>query len=302
MGWLTVLTLAVFLLVAVNGLIFLIACYEYGVSSRKDPWLTSTQILPGTGGDARPSVILLHGFGGSPYDMRALAECLAGRGYRAVVPALPGQTSTSFAYGRGHFSPAVYSDWLRNLMREEAALAGTPPMLVGFSMGGALAAICAADTPVGRLVLISPYFRLAIARRWVADAPQWLRWLLPVVPKLAKGQITDKEGYKAYETGTYLVSLRAVLQLTELAEIAKRKVAGLALPMLVVAARKDSVASFEVTRRLFEGREQVQMVTYDRGNHILAFDLDRERVIADIVAFLTEGSDPAGPTPRDGEW
>jgi carboxylesterase len=289
MGWLTVLALALVLLAAVNGLIFLIACYEYRASFRKDPWLTSTQILPGDGGSARPSVILLHGFGGSPYDMRALAECLAGRGYRAVVPALPGQTSTSFAYGRGRFSAAGYCDWLRNLMQDEAALAGTPPMLVGFSMGGALAAIVAADTPVSRLVLISPYFRLAIASRWVADAPQWLRWLLPVVPKLAKGQIADKEGYKAYETGTYLVSMRAVLELTELAEIAQRKVADLALPMLAIAARNDTVASCEATRRLLEGREQVRMVVCDRGNHILAFDLDRERIIAEVVAFLTEG-------------
>jgi carboxylesterase len=297
MGWVTVLALALVLFATVNGLIFLIACYEYGASSRKDPWLTSTQVLPGTGGDGKPSVILLHGFGGSPFDMRPLAERLAGRGYRAVVPALPGQTSTSFAYGRGCFSAAGYCDWLRTLMREEAALGGTPPMLVGFSMGGALAAICAADTPVGRLVLISPYFRLAIASRWVADAPQWLRWVLPVLPKLAKGQIADKEGYQAYQTGTYLVSMRAVLELTELAEIAKRKVAGLAVPMLVVAARKDTVASFEVTRRLLEGRERVRMVACDRGNHILAFDLDRERIIAEVVAFLTEGSDPADPTP-----
>ena len=287
MGWLTVLALALVLLVAVNGLTFLIACYEYRAAASKDPWLTSTQVLPGTGGDARPSVILLHGFGGSPYDMRALAECLPGRGYRAVVPALPGQTSTSFAYGRGHFTPAAYRDWLLDLMRAEAALNGAPPMLVGFSMGGALAAIVAAEYPVSRLVLVSPYFQLAIGGRWVAGSSQWVRWVLPVVPKFAKGQISDPEGYKAYETGTYLVSLKAVQQLTELAEMAQRKAASLALPMLVVAARKDTVASFEVTRRLFEGRGQVEMVVCDRGNHILAFDVDRERVIAEILAFLT---------------
>jgi carboxylesterase len=287
MGWLTILGLAVLFVVAVNGLIFLIAWCEYAASSRKDPWLTSTQVLPGNGGNATPSVILLHGFGGSPYDMRALAECLAGRGYRAVVPALPGQTSTSFAYGRGHLRPAAYRDWLLDLVREETALTGVPPMLVGFSMGGALAAIAAAEHPVGRLVLVSPYFQLAIGGRWVAGSSQWVRWVLPVLPKFAKGQISDPQGYKAYETGTYLVSLKAVQRLTELAEMAQRKVAGLALPMLVVAARKDTVASFEVTRRLFEGRERVRMAVYDRGNHILAFDLDRERVIADIVAYLT---------------
>jgi carboxylesterase len=294
MAWLTVLALACVLLVVVNGLIFLFACYEYGTSSRKDAWLTSTQILPGEDGNAKPSVILLHGFGGSPYDLRPLAERLAQRGYRAVVPALQGQCSTSFAYGRGRFTPAVYRDFLLKLLREETALAGAPPMLVGFSMGGALAAIAAAEYPVGRLVLVSPYFQLAIGGRWAAKPSQWLRWMLPVVPKLAKGQISDPEGYKAYETGTYLVSLSAFLQLTELAEIAQRKAAGLALPTLVVAPRKDTVASFEATRRLFEGREQVRMMAYDRGNHILAFDLDRESVMADIVSFLTEGSSQRG--------
>src|SRR5262245_52134090 len=154
MAWLTVLAFACLLLVTVNGLIFLFACYEYGTSSRKDAWLTSTQILPGEDGNAKPSVILLHGFGGSPYDLRPLAERLAQRGYRAVVPALKGQCSTSFAYGRGRFTPAEYREFLLDLLREETALAGAPPMLVGFSMGGALAAIAAAEYPVGRLVLV----------------------------------------------------------------------------------------------------------------------------------------------------
>src|SRR5262245_27762812 len=286
-GWLTFLTLAVLLLAAINGVIFLFACYEHSASSRKDSWLTSTQVLAGKGTEAKPSVILLHGFGGSPYDMRPLAERLAAHGYRAVVPALPAQTSASFAYGRGRMSPTAYRDWLGDLLRDEATLTGMAPMLVGFSMGGALAVIGAAQYPVSRLVLISPYFQLAVGGQWAAASPRWLRWLLPVVPKFAKGQISDPEGYKAYQTGTYLVTLRAFLQLTELAEIAKRKAAGLALPMLVMATRKDTVASFEATRRLFEGREQVEMVGCERGNHILAFDLDRERLMADVVAFLT---------------
>jgi carboxylesterase len=295
-SWPTILVLGfLFALVLANLLIFLFACYEYLTSSRKEPWLWSTQVLPSRAGDARASVILLHGFGGSPYDLRGLAELLAARGFRAVVPALPGQTSTSFAYRRGQVSPAVYSDWLLNLIKEEAALSGGPPMLVGFSMGGALAAIAAADYPVGKLVLISPYFQLAVGGKWVSASPRWLRWIIPVVPKLAKGQISDPEGYRAYATGTYLVSLEAFLQLTELAEIAKRKAQGLALPMLVVAPRGDTVASFSITESLFQGRDQVQMIACDRGNHIVAFDFERERVMKEIVAFLA-----AETTPQDG--
>ena len=291
-GWLTVLAVGVLLLLALANLaIFLFACYEYLTSSRKEPWLRSSQVLPSQAGKARSSVILLHGFGGSPYDLRSLAELLAARGFRAVVPAVPGQTSTSFAYARGQISPAAYSDWLLGLIKEEAALSGGPPLLVGFSMGGALAAIAAADYPVGKLVLMSPYFQLAVGGKWVTASPRWLRWIMPVVPKLAKGQISDPDGYRAYATGTYLVSLEAFLQLTELTEIAKRKAKSLALPMLVVAPRGDTVASFKVTESLFQGRDQVQMIACDRGNHIVAFDFERERVLRDIVAFLAAPDD-----------
>src|SRR5262245_33344981 len=105
-GWFTFLTLGFLILVVVAHLaIFLFARYEYRASCKKEPWLRSSQVLPSQAGNVRSSVLLLHGFGGSPRDLRALGELLAARGFRAVVPEVPGQTSTSFAYSRGRISP-----------------------------------------------------------------------------------------------------------------------------------------------------------------------------------------------------
>jgi carboxylesterase len=277
------------LLVAVNAPIFLGACYEYGVSSGKDPWLTCTQVLEGKAGTGRASVILLHGFGGTPRDLRVLAERLAEHGFRAVVPAIPDQTSTTFAYGRGRVSPAEYADWLCDLIRKETAASGQPPSLVGFSMGGALATMVAADHAVARLVLISPYFDLYEKIQWVAGTTPWLRWIVPVVPKLAKGQIEDPEGYRAYATGSYFVSLRAALRLAELAEIARAKAAHLSLPILVLASEADVVASFATTEALFRGRDHARLVACKRSNHIVTYDFDRELVLTEALAFLGEG-------------
>jgi len=285
-GWLTVIAVVVLLLVAVNFAIFLFACCEYGTSSNKNPWLRSTQTLSAQAND-RPSVIMLHGFGGTPKDFRALAELVAGRGFRVVVPAIPDQTGTSFAYRRGRTPPTAYIDWVHDLIRDEAALSGRPPMLVGTSMGGALAVIGAADRGVSKLVLLSPYFSLAVHDQWVTRFTKVLRWIVPVIPKAAKAQISDPDGYREYETGSYLVSLRAFLQLAELAKIARAKAPGLALPILVLASRNDTVASYGVTERLFQGRDQVHMVACDRGNHILTYDFDRERVLTEVVEFLT---------------
>jgi len=292
-GWLTAITLVSLLLVTVNFAILLYACYEYGTSGKKSPWLRSTQVLSAQA-NAWPSVIMLHGFGGTPKDFRALAEIVAGQGFRVVVPAIPDQTSTSFAYSRGAISPTAYVDWLGNLIRDETALSGLPPMLVGTSMGGALAVIGAADHNVSKLVLLSPFFSLAIRDAGATRSTKFLRWIVPVVPKTAKAQISDPIGYKEYETGSYLVSLRAFLQLAELARIARGKAPGLALPILVLASQNDTVASYAVTERLFQGRDQVRMVAYNRGNHILTYDFDRERVLMEVIEFLTGEPAPQG--------
>jgi esterase/lipase len=293
-----VIGLGVLVLVAINLAILLYACYEYAASSGKEPWLRFTQVLLAQAGAARPSVILLHGFGGTPRDLRSIAELLAERGYRVVVPAIPEQTGTSFAYRRGRLAPAAYRAWVSDLIRDEAAIGGMPPMLVGTSMGGALATIAAADHNIGKLVLLSPYFSLAVADRWVTRSTKALKWIVPVLPKVQKAQIYDPEGYRAYETGSYLVSLRAFMQLAELAKIAMAKAPALTVPTLVLASQRDTVASFEATERLFVGREQARLVACNRGNHILTYDYDRERIVAEVVAFLTgETVSPGHDTP-----
>jgi carboxylesterase len=285
-AWLTAVALVALALVAANAAILLLAWYEWAASPRKDPWLTSTQVLAPAGGAARSTAILLHGFGGTPRDFRPMAETLAAKGFRVVVPALPGQTSTSFAYGRGSYTAAFYRDWLESLIAEETALAGKPPALVGTSMGGTLAAIGAADSEISRAVLIAPYFSLAVGGEWTTRATALLRWILPVMPKVQKGQINDAAGYKEYQTGSYLVSLPAFLHLAELAGIARAKVPALTVPTLVFAAPKDAVASFATTERLCKGCGNARLSVCERSNHVLTYDFDRERITAETLAFL----------------
>jgi carboxylesterase len=292
-GWWAAMAVGILLLVTINAPIFLGACYEWSASSRKDPWLRCTQVLEGRDGGARSSVILLHGFGGTPSDLRVLAERLADRGFRAIVPAIPDQTSTTFAYGRGRVSPADHAEWLLDLIGRETAASGRPPSLVGFSMGGALATLVAADHAVAKLVLISPYFNLPERIQWVAVISNWLRWIVPVVPKVAKGQILDPEGYKTYATGSYFISLRAAQRLAELTRIARARAPHLTLPTLVLASKRDVVASFGTTEELFRGLDNARLVACDRSDHIVTYDYDRELVLMEALSFL------APPMPQD---
>jgi pimeloyl-ACP methyl ester carboxylesterase len=157
---------------------------------------------------------------------------------------------------------------------------------VSFSVDGALATLTAADHAVAKLVLISPYFNLPKRIQWVAGVTNWLRWIVPVVPKVAKGQILDPDGYREYATGSYFISLRAAQRLAQLTRIARAKAPQPTVPTLVLASKRDAVASFATTEELFRGPDNARLVACDRSDHIVTHDFDRERVLME-------------PTPQD---
>src|SRR5262245_60119544 len=126
----TVIGLGLLVVALANLAIFALAWLEHATSQGKDPWQRATQALLAEPHNGRPSVVLLHGFGGTPRDFQALAERLSARGYRVVVPALPEQTSVSFAYGRGRYSHDDYRAWLREVLENETAIGGAPPLVV----------------------------------------------------------------------------------------------------------------------------------------------------------------------------
>lgn len=101
-------------------------------------------------GDASPTVVLVHGLGGSADDWRAQIPPLAGR-YHVLAIDLPG-----FGHSDGgskHYTPENYAAVLHHLIQQRAR---APVLLVGHSLGGAVALNYAALYPetVSRLVVV----------------------------------------------------------------------------------------------------------------------------------------------------
>ena len=148
-------------------------------------------------------------------------------------------------------------------------------------MGGALAVIGAARHQVSRLVLIAPYFNLAADSEGIFEAgAKVVRWIVPVIPKYKKAQMFDPAAYREYETGSYS-------RLPAGIPAAGGAVPGwrgtwrrtLAVPTLVLASEKDTVASFSVTRRFCDACPPASLVLCNQGNHILTYDFGREQVL-----------------------
>ena len=99
---------------------------------------------------AGPTVMLLHGWGGSAADMMPTATALANAGYRSVLFDMPG-------HGRSAGRESSLVEFLR-AMRAVSGTLGTPEFIVGHSFGGAAAVfgITELGLPVRGAVLFSP--------------------------------------------------------------------------------------------------------------------------------------------------
>jgi esterase/lipase len=252
-----------------------------------ESWLTTSQIYDPPEPHRQQTVILLHGFGGSPFDLKPLALALRGSGFRLVIPVLPGETTSTPARTRGVVTAEEKISWLEGLIAEETERFSRTPHLVGFSMGGSLATIVAVQETLDRLVLVSPYYALSWGNSFLPGLSRFFSSLLPVVPKPWKGQVNDPEGYRRYRPGSGTVSLHGFHRLQQLAERARNSVADLPpLPTLVLASPDDEVASYTMTRRLFLGRPETEFLAFPGSNHILFYDYGRDRAITSVKEFL----------------
>lgn len=273
-------------LVILNLFVFVMALHEYRSSwGEQEKWLEKQEWHPSEE-KSKGSIILVHGYGGSPFDFAPLLPSLKKEGYHLVLPVTPEQTKKTWAYGRGKVRAEEYQAWLERIVAEETKVHGQKPILMGFSMGGALSTIIAAQGNIEKLVLLAPFYGLPHADSFLTKASHVLSFVLPLVPKISKAKINDPQGYDQYETGTYFVCLSSFHRLQELKSKATLKAKDISCPTLIVASSGDQVASYSATKRVADKIAQHKLVTLKKANHVVLYDYGHEKIIEEIVSFL----------------
>lgn len=254
-------------------------------NSFKNPWLDKDQFIINENNNFNSPIIMIHGFTGSPFDFKPLAEALSFN-YNIIIPVVPGQTKNYPILSRGAYTSDFYTEWLDKLIVDTIQKFGKKPYLVGFSMGGTISTIISDSNKIKKLILISPFYELVKFNNLLLNFAKVLKFFLPVIPKLIKNLINDPIGYKNYQSGSMSISIKSFIELEKLAKSAIIKAKYLNIPILILFSKKDQVSSYKKIVEIFSENTNIKLVSFVKSNHMLLYDYDRHSVISKIVEFI----------------
>ncbi len=225
--------------------------------------------------------LLLHGFPGSPAEVRELGTYLAERGVSVVAPLLPGHGRQPEAL-RG----ICWSEWVqeaeRALQRLQERCASV--FALGLSAGAALSLYLAARRPLAGIVAVSPAVKLRNPLApLIPIARFFLRWVVLGEDKdLADPHGPEHQWYYTRAPASAVAEMYALLRASWQAAVR------VDVPVLIFQGRRDGVLRPEGAEALFRRlpSKEKRLVWLECSGHNALVDVERESVFREAHAFM----------------
>lgn len=234
-------------------------------------------------GDGAIGVVLVHGFTGSPYEMRYLGEQLARAGFTVHGLRLPGHGTRIEELDR-----TTWKDWYDAVEEafESLRLMCGQVAVVGQSLGGLLSLHLAAQRPDVAAVgsLATPLWLEGLGAK-VADwaARGALRW--PSMPKLMRTDVRDRRVRR--ENPCYdRIPTRALGELARFMKLVGGELEGVHCPVLVLHGQHDHTAPVGCAAKIAARTRAVRTRILPRSYHLIAADVERDIVAAEVIDFM----------------
>ena len=236
--------------------------------------------------------LLLHGWMSTPADFADLPRAMDEAGWDVCAPLHPGHGTVP-----SDLEGVTADDLLQAAREHYASLRRSHGrvVLVGMSMGGTMATLLSVSQPPDGLVLVGPFYEVAYKPYYVLPPRWWYAMLSPFVRYVARpaGLVSvnrpeGRAGVIAYDA----FPMDAADALFELRRRCVEQVdpASLTMPVLMVYSRADEASSPAAMEDFFGklpvGRKR--RAVFERSNHHIFRDYDREEAIQAVVLFLQD--------------
>jgi len=225
--------------------------------------------------------LLVHGFTGTPKEMRMLADSLAQEDYTILAPRLAGHATRVEDITRSH-----WEDWLSSVEDAINLLKGCTrtQVIMGLSMGGILALIAAARYDLAGVISFSTPCSLPGDPR-----AKYLPVLKNFIRKVPKGKpdwrnleaAKDHAHYPYYPT-------TAILQLKELIDVMQTELVNVKIPALFVQSRADQGIPAESLDTLFAqvSSTDKHKLWVENSGHVIIREPERDLIFAEVKTFV----------------
>jgi carboxylesterase len=226
--------------------------------------------------------LLIHGFTGSPPEMRPLGEYLAGHGLTVEGILLPGHGTTPEDLLRSR-----WQDWtsasevaLYNLLgRCRQVFVG------GLSMGGLLTLYLGAHHKVDGLI---PMAGAVMANNWRLWLAPVFKYFIKYLAKAGSTDLTDPEAPKriwSYE----VIPLAAAHELLRLQRETRRRLHLVTAPTLILQGMHDTAVPPRAARYIYDhiASTDKEIVWLENSGHCLTVDSERFQVFEKVHRFIT---------------
>jgi len=268
------------------------------MTARTDDPFDPAVVAPWWVGEGRRGALLIHGFAGTPPELRLLGEELARAGWRCHGPVLAGHGTTPEDLARTR-----WQDWVASARAALAKLRSECDEVVvaGQSAGGTLALHLAATDPGIAAVacLATPVWLSGWQLRLLPVARHVVRWDRPHgdVDLYRLEGMEELWSYGRRSTGS-------IHELARLCARVREELASIRAPVLIFHGERDRVIdpanAAEIERRLLCSAA-VERRMLPRSGHGISVDIDREQVNRRVVAWFDRfsqiGGGPAAAQP-----
>lgn len=254
-------------------------------------------LLPG----GATGCLLIHGFPGSPAEMRGLGDHLAAQGCTVLGVRLAG-----YGGDPSDLRATTWRDWLASAEAGFAELRRhcSRVVVVGFSMGGALTLLLARRHAFERMVLLAT--PLMLQGDWRVNVLPVVRYLIPWFYPLERADFSDpfiQQRIREYAPDadlddpqiqaairrTVKIPVSAIDELRKLIGHARGSLPYVRIPALVMHGRNDDIAppasAQEIADRL--AASDKRLIWWERtGHQMLAVGPERDAIYTQIGTFV----------------
>ncbi|WP_414715107.1 alpha/beta hydrolase [Stackebrandtia sp.] len=233
------------------------------------------------GADAPATIVVCHGFTGTPASVRPWAEYMHTCGYNVMAPRLPGH-GTRWQ----DLATTRWPDWYGELENafDDALRRGRPVFVFGHSMGGTLVLRLAeqrGDEVAGIAVCNPSVFDPRFAVRYLVP---YLRLAVRSVPGIG----SDIAKPETFETSYPRVPLAALNSLRQLWTITREDLPRITQPITVIHSATDHIVDPRNSRIVLDGvrSSEVSEHLLPRSYHVATLDYDAPQLHEQSAEFV----------------